>query len=98
MSNFPAISWGNHMDDPSLVVLRVDEGRFKGTIWSYANVGPFPVGDGQYVVNYECDFLIFVDDNVLHETPDPAVLQEFYDSVGTPFLEHSIESAKQADS
>lgn len=95
-TNFPAISWGNHIDDAELVVLRVDEGRFRSTIWSYVDVGPVPVGDNEYVVNYQCDFAMFVVDGILQETPDPAALQEFYDTVATPFLSHSIESAKAA--
>ncbi len=98
MNSFPAISHGNHMDDPDLVVLRVDEGPYKGTIWSYADVGPVPVGDDQYVINYSCDFMIFALDGVLVEEPTPEQLDAFYQAVGTPFLTWTIEAAKQADS
>jgi hypothetical protein len=98
MSKIPAISWGNHMEDPDLVVLRVDEGQFLGTIWSYTDVGPVPVGDGQFVVNYQCDFMLFVVNGVVVEEPSAEILRQFYDEVGTPVLEHSIETAKAPDS
>lgn len=94
---FPAISWGNHIDDAELVVLRVDEGKFKGTVWSYINVGPVPVGKKEYIVQYECDFLLFVANGVEEEKPSEEILKEFYEIVGTPFLMTTLEAASEED-
>jgi len=90
---FPAISWGNHIEDPEIAVLRVDEGKFKSTVWAYTDVGPVPVGNKEYVVQYGCDFMLFVLDGVEQETPSEELLTQFYETVGTPFLMATLEAA-----
>lgn len=88
----PALSYGNHMDDESIVVIRVDEDSFKGTVFCYVNVD---VKDEQ--LEYECDFMSFVYNSVEQETPSELILQKFYETVASPFLSNTMIAAAEQE-
>lgn len=88
MQEHPALSYGNHMEDESIVVIRVDEDVFKGTVFSYVNVG---VKDDQ--LEYEVDFMTFVHNSEELDAPSELILQKFYATVASPFLHNTLVAA-----
>jgi hypothetical protein len=91
----PKLSYGNHIDDDAMIVIKVDEGKFEGTVFNYRDV---KMNDDSDDVGYGIDFHSFLVDGEDHETePSIKVLTEFYEQVTSPFLYNIVvHAANQA--
>ena len=94
LQNHPAVSYGNHIDDKDMVVLRVNEGDYEGTVFNFADVGGLEnEGDD---VRYSVEFQVFqYKGEFFEQTPPDDILHAFYETVTSPILYNIVVNAAQ---
>lgn len=96
LKQHPSVSYGNHLDDHDLVVINVNEGDFKGTIFNYANID-FPEGENDQLV-YSTDFQLFCyQGTYFDEKPAEEVLGRFHNEVSSPIIHNMLIAAVEQE-
>lgn len=76
----PEYSFGNHFDDPKRVVIKVNEGKYKNTVFSYDNL----CASESDVITYDLDLLtLSVDCDIIEVSEIP---NEFIENVSNKIL------------
>jgi hypothetical protein len=95
LKDHPKLSYGNHIDDDEMVVIKVDEGVYEGTVFNYREVNMD--GDDDQL-KYGIDFHAFFVNGVSRETePSIRELTEFYETVTSPFLYNMVLNSANAN-
>ena len=97
MKSVPEMSYGNHLEDDTLVVIKVNSGDYAGTVFNYVNVKVEENTDNSGDMTYTCEFHTFVHSGTIYETEptDSDVLNNFYKTVSSPFLYNVVVSTAQ---
>jgi hypothetical protein len=87
----PKLSYGNHKDDDKLVVIRVDEGVYEGTVFSYSDIDASDEN-----LSYRAEFHAFFHlGQEYNEEPEKEIVNGFYESVASPFLHNALVAAAE---
>lgn len=87
----PQLSYGNHIDDAEKIVIKVDEGEYQGTVFSYFNIND--QGDSGELF-YQIEFASFMHNGQLFEAEPPSeIATGFYETISSPFLYNAIVEA-----
>lgn len=96
LSPCPEHSYGKVEKGHQNALIRVDEGRFAGTIYSYANVTVEDTNDGtdEGLLRYETLFTTFVMDGQSYtKAVDDEIQIEFHEECSRPILHYMIKQA-----
>lgn len=89
--DFPNYSFGDDVNNPGNIVFKVDEGKFAGTVFNYAEVKL----DENQQLKYSVNFQLYLRNGILWESIEDADLKEFYDDVATKVLLDVISQTKE---
>lgn len=98
LKDHPSVSYGNHLEDKELVVIRVNEGEFENTVFNFKDVGGLDeIDDGSSPnVTYSLEFQLFCHNGEYFDaSPDEAILTKFYETVASPMLYNILIKATE---
>lgn len=90
--DFPAYSFGEDVNNPGNMVFKVDEGKFQGTVFNYAEVKLDENQNLKYTVNFQ----LLLKGMLVQDTISQEDATEFYNDVATKILLDVVSQTKES--
>lgn len=88
---FPNYSYGEDVNNPGNMVFKVDEGKYQGTVFNFADVALDENQNLKYTVNFQ----LLLKNMLVYDTISQDEAKEFYDEVATLILLDVISQTKE---